>query len=82
MDQKLQIAVQEWLDFDPNPTTRAEIEQLVTSNNVAELQKRLGQRIAFGTAGKHLYVIFLTLHQPKIDTLDTNVVIVKQTQKL
>lgn len=34
-----------------NPDTRAEIEQLVASNNHGELKSRFSHRIAFGTAG-------------------------------
>ncbi|BGP44057.1 hypothetical protein JCM10449v2_008114 [Rhodotorula kratochvilovae] len=34
-----------------NATTRAEIEQLVSSSNTSELSKRFSTRIAFGTAG-------------------------------
>jgi phosphomannomutase len=42
---------QQWISWDPNPTTRQEIADLVTQNNTVELEKRLRTRIAFGTAG-------------------------------
>eukprot|EP01114_Cavostelium_apophysatum_P020958 TRINITY_DN7176_c0_g1_i1.p1 TRINITY_DN7176_c0_g1~~TRINITY_DN7176_c0_g1_i1.p1 ORF type:complete len:607 (-),score=197.81 TRINITY_DN7176_c0_g1_i1:64-1842(-) len=43
--------VDQWMKWDKNPKTRKEIEDLVASSNEKELQKRLGERIAFGTAG-------------------------------
>lgn len=42
---------QQWLRIDQNPSTKAEISDLVESNNITELEKRLRKRIAFGTAG-------------------------------
>ncbi|GAA5913424.1 phosphoribomutase PRM15 [Sporobolomyces salmoneus] len=49
--QAINTAVKEWLRLDRNPTTRAEVEQLVATNNDEELKSRFGTRIAFGTAG-------------------------------
>ncbi|GAA5950012.1 hypothetical protein JCM3765_004164 [Sporobolomyces pararoseus] len=49
--QAVDKAVKEWLRLDRKPTTRAEIEQLVASNNQEELKSRFSHRIAFGTAG-------------------------------
>ncbi|EEQ91414.1 phosphoglucomutase [Blastomyces dermatitidis ER-3] len=43
--------VQQWLDWDHDPKTRAEILRLRDEKNVAELEKRLRKRIEFGTAG-------------------------------
>ncbi|KAE8145625.1 hypothetical protein BDV25DRAFT_164234 [Aspergillus avenaceus] len=43
--------IQKWLEWDQDPTTRAEIEQLRDSNAVADLEQRLQKRIQFGTAG-------------------------------
>ncbi|KAI9140928.1 hypothetical protein BKA69DRAFT_1157814 [Paraphysoderma sedebokerense] len=40
-----------WLSQDKNPETRKEIVSLLENQNVGELQKRLGSRIEFGTAG-------------------------------
>lgn len=40
-----------WLAQDRDPNTRREIEDLVITNNVAELESRLRHRITFGTAG-------------------------------
>ncbi|TGZ81169.1 hypothetical protein EX30DRAFT_395678 [Ascodesmis nigricans] len=51
MDPVLRTLVDEWLRLDKNGTTRAEIQSLVAVNNVSELQKLLGTRIEFGTAG-------------------------------
>ncbi|ORX85444.1 hypothetical protein K493DRAFT_319967 [Basidiobolus meristosporus CBS 931.73] len=47
----IQELAQEWIRLDRNPKTRAEIENLVNENNFDELEKRLRNRIAFGTAG-------------------------------
>ncbi|GAA5920403.1 hypothetical protein JCM1841_003376 [Sporobolomyces salmonicolor] len=57
--QALDNAVQEWLRLDirsysctlENPTTRAEVQHLVDSQDHAELSRRFAHRIAFGTAG-------------------------------
>ncbi|GBB97055.1 hypothetical protein RclHR1_02900018 [Rhizophagus clarus] len=43
--------VQEWLRLDKNPTTKSEIENLYADRNIEELEKRLRNRISFGTAG-------------------------------
>ncbi|KAJ6087460.1 hypothetical protein N7467_006374 [Penicillium canescens] len=47
----LSTLIQTWLQWDQDPTSRAEIEQLRDSNAVEELEKRLRNRIEFGTAG-------------------------------
>ena len=46
----LAIASQ-WIQWDPCADTREEVSELLRLNNLAELDKRLGQRLAFGTAG-------------------------------
>ncbi|KAL4249554.1 phosphohexose mutase family protein [Abortiporus biennis] len=51
MATTLDTLVEEWLRLDQNLTTRNEIEQLVSSGNTAELEKRMRTRIEFGTAG-------------------------------
>ncbi|CAG8020124.1 unnamed protein product [Penicillium olsonii] len=51
MAQSLSSLTQTWLQWDQDPTTRAEIEQLRDSNATEELEKRLRDRIEFGTAG-------------------------------
>ncbi|GAA6013575.1 hypothetical protein JCM10207_004779 [Rhodosporidiobolus poonsookiae] len=48
---QLNKAVEDWLRLDRNPTTRAEIESLVSSSSFDELSRRFSSRIAFGTAG-------------------------------
>ncbi|KAF4207218.1 hypothetical protein CNMCM8980_006236 [Aspergillus fumigatiaffinis] len=50
-EEPLSLLVQKWLEWDRNPETRAEIEQLQKSGATAELELRLRQRIQFGTAG-------------------------------
>ncbi|KAF8712391.1 phosphohexose mutase family, partial [Rhizoctonia solani] len=52
MDSHIQAKVNEWLAFDKNPATRAEIESLRDAGNTEELKRRLMKRIEFGTAGK------------------------------
>jgi len=42
---------EEWLRLDKDPETRHEIVQLLASKNDRELERRLRNRIAFGTAG-------------------------------
>ncbi|KAG2216869.1 hypothetical protein INT45_009400 [Circinella minor] len=53
MLEKSDIAalVQEWLQLDQNDETRTEITALLEQGSYEELKKRLGTRIAFGTAG-------------------------------
>ncbi|GAB7341268.1 hypothetical protein MBLNU457_7542t1 [Dothideomycetes sp. NU457] len=52
MTDRLLDAAREWLRIDQDPETRAEIQQLLSSShNQHELEKRLGSRITFGTAG-------------------------------
>ncbi|CAE6473116.1 unnamed protein product [Rhizoctonia solani] len=51
MDTQIQAKIEEWLSYDKNPVTRAEIESLRDAGNVEELRRRLMKRIEFGTAG-------------------------------
>ncbi|KAJ3287667.1 Phosphoglucomutase-3 [Rhizoclosmatium sp. JEL0117] len=51
MDATLAALAQKWLALDQNESTRAEIEGLIAANDIAELQRRLGSNIKFGTAG-------------------------------
>ncbi len=43
--------VEKWMARDPDPDTRAELEQLVAAGKQAELEERFAKRLAFGTAG-------------------------------
>ena len=43
--------VESWLSVDINPESREEIQQLQQSQQYEKLDKKLSQRIAFGTAG-------------------------------
>ncbi|CAE6335727.1 unnamed protein product [Rhizoctonia solani] len=52
MDSQVQAKIEEWLKYDKNPVTRAEIESLRDVGNTEELKRRLMKRIEFGTAGK------------------------------
>ena len=40
-----------WLAADPDPETRAELEQLLAAGDAAELQSRFSSTLKFGTAG-------------------------------
>ena len=41
----------DYLTWDPNPDTKAQIEQLLKNNETSKLQSLLGSRLQFGTAG-------------------------------
>ncbi|MBI5510992.1 MAG: phospho-sugar mutase [Deltaproteobacteria bacterium] len=43
--------VRAWLDRDPDPETRAELETLVSKGDRAEIERRFRARLEFGTAG-------------------------------
>ncbi|KAF9519985.1 hypothetical protein BS47DRAFT_1370534 [Hydnum rufescens UP504] len=51
MGAHIEDLIQQWLDLDRNDVTRQEIQTLWDDQNLSELQKRLGTRIEFGTAG-------------------------------
>lgn len=42
---------EEWLVADPDPVTRAELEQLITAGDQTGIDDRFGDRLRFGTAG-------------------------------
>ncbi|MCT9928746.1 phospho-sugar mutase [Planotetraspora sp. A-T 1434] len=42
---------QEWLDQDPDPETRAELQGILDREDHAELAERFGAKLEFGTAG-------------------------------
>ncbi|MGO9830352.1 MAG: phospho-sugar mutase [Myxococcaceae bacterium] len=48
---ELRDAVEGWLAGDPDPATRAELQELVRGERLAELAERFAQPVAFGTAG-------------------------------
>lgn len=50
-DEKLDKKIEEWLSWDRNERTRAEIQDLVKRSCHNELRKILLDRISFGTAG-------------------------------
>ncbi|SQH76051.1 putative phosphomannomutase [Shewanella benthica] len=51
MDTQLKFRVKHWLDKDPDPRSRQELQALIDNGNEAELQRRFSGRLAFGTAG-------------------------------
>ncbi|PWA26176.1 hypothetical protein CCH79_00019771 [Gambusia affinis] len=50
-DPQLDKAVQQWLDWDRNKWTRAQVESLVAAGRLENLRSRLCSRMSFGTAG-------------------------------
>lgn len=40
-----------WIDGDPDPSTRAELEAIITHNDIDELDARMNTVLEFGTAG-------------------------------
>ncbi|XP_053905449.1 glucose 1,6-bisphosphate synthase-like [Malaclemys terrapin pileata] len=50
-DAQLDRAVGQWLSWDKNPKTKAQIENLVRNGMNKELRDRLCCRLTFGTAG-------------------------------
>jgi phosphomannomutase len=42
---------QDWLSQDPDPATRAELQDLIDAGDTAELEDRFAERLQFGTAG-------------------------------
>lgn len=47
----LEGRIRSWLERDPDPETRRELEQLVESGDAEEIDRRFSGRLAFGTAG-------------------------------
>ncbi len=41
----------EWIEADPDPTTKAELERIIKSGNRDELEDRMNGTLTFGTAG-------------------------------
>ncbi|XP_023171551.2 glucose 1,6-bisphosphate synthase [Drosophila hydei] len=50
-DEKLDKKINDWLEWDQNPKTKSEINELVVKKDWATLKLRLCKRICFGTAG-------------------------------
>ncbi|XP_076590755.1 glucose 1,6-bisphosphate synthase [Chaetodon auriga] len=50
-DPQLDKAVYQWLTWDKNPWTRAQVESLVAAARLDDLRTRLCSRMSFGTAG-------------------------------
>ncbi|QUN07117.1 phospho-sugar mutase [Shewanella yunxiaonensis] len=51
MDSRLAMQLNAWLEMDPDPQTREELQQLMQQRDDQELVKRFAGRLAFGTAG-------------------------------
>ncbi|WP_137227278.1 phospho-sugar mutase [Shewanella sp. MEBiC00475] len=51
MNTHLQHQINQWLNNDPDPKTRSQLQTLIDTNNEAELTTRFSGRLAFGTAG-------------------------------
>jgi phosphomannomutase len=50
-ESSLAATASAWRDADPDPQTRAELDQLLASGDTAELASRFDGALAFGTAG-------------------------------
>ncbi|KAM6933375.1 glucose 1,6-bisphosphate synthase [Xenentodon cancila] len=50
-DSQLDQAVQQWLTWDKNPCTRAQVDSLVVAGCLDDLRSRFCSRMTFGTAG-------------------------------
>jgi len=48
---ELKAEARAWLEQDPDPATRAELEALLATDSDGELQDRFGGQLQFGTAG-------------------------------
>ena len=48
---ELEQAARRWLSVDPDPDTRAELEEILAGGDDAALQECFGARLEFGTAG-------------------------------
>jgi phosphomannomutase len=51
MSESLIASVQQWIEYDPNPESKARIAKLLEDNKFGELESLFVPRIAFGTAG-------------------------------
>ncbi len=50
-DAELRAAASAWRDEDPDPATRAEVDELLRLEDLVGLRERFGERLQFGTAG-------------------------------
>jgi phosphomannomutase len=51
LPEGLATATKAWIEGDPDPATRAELEALVDAGDEAALEERMGAPLRFGTAG-------------------------------
>jgi phosphomannomutase len=51
MNTHLQHQINQWLNKDPDPHTRSQLQTLIDAGNETELTARFAGRLAFGTAG-------------------------------
>ena len=49
--ERLRAAARAWQADDPDPVTRAQIDQLLAHGDLGELEEHFGARLGFGTAG-------------------------------
>ncbi|KAI9988925.1 hypothetical protein PInf_022613 [Phytophthora infestans] len=50
-DEQWLHEAQQWVEWDVNAGTKAQVEQLVAAKDVARIRELFGSRVAFGTAG-------------------------------
>ena len=51
LDDDLRARARDWRDEDPDPQTRAEVDALLTTDDLEGLRERFDHRLQFGTAG-------------------------------
>jgi len=49
--QELEIKAGDWIEGDPDPDTRSELQAIVASGDTDALESRMGSSLQFGTAG-------------------------------
>ena len=49
--QELEIKARDWIEGDPDPDTRSELQAIVASGDMDALESRMGSSLQFGTAG-------------------------------
>jgi phosphoglucomutase len=71
--EAVQPLADRWLQLDRDTETRAEIQDLIAKQDVAELEKRLRKRIAFGTAGLRSSMKAGFAHMNSLNVLTTSI---------
>jgi phosphomannomutase len=67
----LDALVKQWMEWDHDPATRAEVQALVSKNDTTKLEKILGKRMKFGTAGLRSTMGAGNAHMNQLTVLQT-----------